>query len=168
MRTHTNTAQDTEDFGWQLGVALPGSQGVFATVHLRGELGAGKTTFARGFLRALGATAPVHSPTYSLLEPYQAGALTLLHVDLYRLRDPGELESLGLRDFARADCIWLIEWPEHGGAELPAPDLALDFRVTDHGHDIDVRAVSALGRRWLAQLTGTKQEAQVVRGPDAG
>jgi tRNA threonylcarbamoyladenosine biosynthesis protein TsaE len=167
VRTHTNTAQDTEDFGWQLASAFPGGEGVFASVHLRGELGSGKTTFARGFLRALGVTDAVHSPSYSLFEPYTAGALTLLHVDLYRLRDPGEWESLGLRDFARAGYLWLIEWPERG-PELPTPDLILEFSVSDRGHDIEVRAASALGSRWLLQLTGTEGEAPPVRPPAAG
>ncbi|MBV8343257.1 MAG: tRNA (adenosine(37)-N6)-threonylcarbamoyltransferase complex ATPase subunit type 1 TsaE, partial [Gammaproteobacteria bacterium] len=67
MQTHTNTAQDTEDFGWQLACARPGEAGGFAVLYLAGELGAGKTTFARGFLRALGVRDLIRSPTYTLL-----------------------------------------------------------------------------------------------------
>jgi tRNA threonylcarbamoyl adenosine modification protein YjeE len=155
LRTHANTAQDTEDFGWQLACARPAPDGAFAALYLTGELGAGKTTFARGFLHALGVEGPVRSPTYTLIEPYPVGALTVLHVDLYRLRDPGELETLGLREWAREGCVWLIEWPERAQSRLPPPDLALAFSVAGSGHDIEASAHSALGQAWLAQLTGT-------------
>ena len=76
MHTHANTAQDTEDFGWQLASARPAPATALAVVYLSGELGAGKTTFARGFLRACGVTQAVRSPTYTLLEPYALHALT--------------------------------------------------------------------------------------------
>jgi tRNA threonylcarbamoyladenosine biosynthesis protein TsaE len=154
VHTHTNTAQDTEDFGWQLACARPAGESAFAVLYLSGELGAGKTTFARGFLRALGVTEPVRSPTYMLLELYPLGPLTLLHVDLYRLRDPAEIESLGLREWARSNCVWLIEWPERAPSGLPPADLTLTFAVCAVGHDVSVQAHSALGREWLAQLTG--------------
>ena len=155
MHTHANTAQDTEDFGWQLACARPAGERAFAVLYLSGELGAGKTTFARGFLRALGVSGPVRSPTYTLVEPYPLDALTVLHVDLYRLRDPDEFESLGLREWAREGCVWLIEWPERAQARLPPPDLALAFSVAASGHDTEVTAHSALGHSWLLQLTGT-------------
>jgi tRNA threonylcarbamoyladenosine biosynthesis protein TsaE len=159
VQTHTNTAQDTEDFGWQLACARPAGETAFAVLYLTGELGAGKTTFARGFLRALGVTGPVRSPTYTLLELYPAGGLTLLHVDLYRVRDPAELESLGLREWAREGYVWLIEWPERGASRLPPPDLTLAFSIGATGHDIEARAHSTLGRTWLAQLTGEDRQA---------
>jgi tRNA threonylcarbamoyladenosine biosynthesis protein TsaE len=153
VHTKTNTAQDTEDFGWQLACARPAGDTAFAVLYLTGELGAGKTTFARGFLRALGVTAPVRSPTYTLLEFYPAGALTVLHVDLYRLRDSSGIESLGLREWARSECVWLIEWPERGAGRLPLADLTIAFAVGAAWRDIRVRAHSMLGKRWLAQLT---------------
>ena len=159
MHTHTNTAQDTEDFGWQLACARPPDEHAFAVLYLTGELGSGKTTFARGFLRALGVAELVRSPTYTLLESYTAGGLTVLHVDLYRLNDPAELESLGLREWARPAHLWLVEWPEKGAARLPPADLTLRFSVADSGHDIDVSALSALGTRWLVQLTGEPRHA---------
>jgi len=158
MRTHTNTAQDTEDFGWQLACASPAGERTFAVLYLTGELGAGKTTFARGFLRALGVAEPVRSPTYTFLELYPAGSLTLVHLDLYRLRDPAELESLGLREWARAGCVWLVEWPERASGRLPPPDLTLEFSVGDAGHDIEARGHSELGWAWLTRLTGERPQ----------
>ena len=154
MHTRTNTAQDTEDFGWQLACARPAGDDAFAVLYLSGELGAGKTTFARGFLRALGVSEPVRSPTFALLELYPAGALTLLHIDLYRLRDPAEVESLGLREWARDRCVWLIEWPERAGGRLPVADMTLTFTVGPAWHEITTRAHSVLGKAWLTELTG--------------
>jgi len=159
VRTHTNTAQDTEDFGWQLACARPPGERAFAVVYLSGDLGTGKTTFARGFLRALGIAAPVRSPTYTLLEWYRADELTVLHIDLYRLNDPAELESLGLREWARPAHLWLVEWPEKAADRLPPADLTVRFSVGASGHDIDVSALSALGTRWLVQLTGEARHA---------
>src|SRR5204863_442842 len=84
------SAQDTEDFGGRLATWRPPKDTALAVLYLTGELGAGKTTFARGFLRALGVAEAVPSPTYTLLELYPAGALTVVHVDLYRVRDAAE------------------------------------------------------------------------------
>ncbi len=154
MRTHTNHAQDTEDFGWQLACARPEADTALAVVYLTGELGAGKTTFARGFLRALGVADAIPSPTYTLLEIYSAGAVTGVHLDLYRVAVPRELESLGLREWARPGCVWLIEWPERGTGWLPPPDLTAAFSAGTHGHEIEVSAGSAPGAAWLEALTG--------------
>ncbi len=156
MRTHTATAQDTEELGSRLARARAAADTSLAVLYLGGELGAGKTTFARGFLRALGVKEEVCSPTYTLLELYPAGALTVVHLDLYRVRDAAELESLGLREWARSGYLWLIEWPERGGAGLPPADLALAFSVSGAGHDIEVSACSALGKSWLARLAATR------------
>ena len=153
MHVRTNTAQDTEDFGWQLACARPAGDTAFTVLYLSGELGSGKTTFARGFLRALGVSAPMRSPTYTLIEFYSAGALTVLHIDLYRLRDSSGIEALGLREWARKECLWLIEWPERGAGRLPLADLTVAFAVGATWHDISARAHSVLGKRWLAQLT---------------
>src|SRR5258706_12322421 len=120
MRTHARTAQDTEALGWRLASARPAADAALAVLYLSGELGAGKTTFARGFLRALGVADAVPSPTYTLLELYPGGALTVVDVDLFRVRDARELESLGLRGWAGTGPVWLVEWRERGGA-LHAP-----------------------------------------------
>jgi tRNA threonylcarbamoyladenosine biosynthesis protein TsaE len=154
VRTHTNTAQDTEDFGWQLACARPAADTGLGVIYLAGELGAGKTTFARGFLRALGVTDSIRSPTYTLLELYPAGAVTGVHVDLYRVAEPHELESLGLREWARPGHLWLIEWPERGTGHLPPADLTAAFFAGAGGHDIEVTAGSPSGGAWLRALTG--------------
>jgi tRNA threonylcarbamoyladenosine biosynthesis protein TsaE len=158
VRTHSHTAQDTEDLGSRLARARPPGNEL-GVLYLEGELGAGKTTFARGFLRALGVTQPVRSPTFTLMELYAAGALTLLHVDLYRLNGAAELDTLGLREWARPGFLWLIEWPEKGAGRLPPADLALSFSVGAAAHDITVMAKSALGRAWLVQVTGEERHA---------
>src|SRR2546430_9089184 len=136
MRTHARTAQETEDFGGRLATSRPPKDTALAVLYLTGELGAGKTTFARGFLRALGVAEAVPSPTYTLLELYPVGALTVVHVDLYRMRDAAELESLGLREWARTGHVWLIEWPERGGTRLPPARLtpAVSGREAGPGH----------------------------------
>jgi tRNA threonylcarbamoyladenosine biosynthesis protein TsaE len=153
MRMHTPTARHTEELGGQLARARPAGDTALAVVYLSGQLGAGKTTFARGFLRACGVADAVRSPTYTLLELYRAGSLTLLHLDLYRLRESGELESLGLRDYALPGHLWLIEWPERGGTRLPPADLSLEFTVAvQEGHDILARAHSGPGESWLRAL----------------
>jgi tRNA threonylcarbamoyladenosine biosynthesis protein TsaE len=153
MHRHASTARDTEDLGRQLASTRP-HDSAFAVLYLRGELGTGKTTFARGFLRALGVEDPVPSPTYTLLELYPAGTVTAVHLDLFRLRAASELESLGLREWAGTGHLWLIEWPERGGTRLPVADLTLAFTINPTGHDIEVRAHSQLGEAWLTRLVG--------------
>ena len=111
--------------GWAAGI------GGGAVVFLDGDLGAGKTTLARGILRGLNYAGAVTSPTYTLVERYDAGARTVYHFDLYRLQDPAELEATGLRDWLDGEAIILIEWPERGGDALPTPDIRVDIRYGD-------------------------------------
>lgn len=147
MRWQARTAEDTEAFGMRLAKARPPGDGL-SVIYLIGELGAGKTTLARGFARACGVAGPVRSPTYTLLEIYETPALSILHLDLYRLRDPLELESLGLREWARKGHVWLVEWPERGAGRLPPPDLSVRLSAGPSSHDINVIAGSASGQSW--------------------
>ena len=151
MLIRTHTAEETEALGRELARVRPDA-GELAVIYLTGELGAGKTTFARGVLRALGVTTAVRSPTYTLLELYELGALTVLHIDLYRLRDAAELEPLGLREWARPGTLWLIEWPERGGGRLPSADLTLTLTVDAPAHDIALKPGSEAGKAWLGRL----------------
>jgi tRNA threonylcarbamoyladenosine biosynthesis protein TsaE len=114
-------------------------------VYLRGDLGAGKTTFARAYIHALGFAGYVKSPSYGLLETYQAGGQTVLHLDLYRIEDPEELEYLALRDQFDASSVLLIEWPDRGQHHLPAPDLVLDFGESGEVRFIQCTAISERG-----------------------
>jgi tRNA threonylcarbamoyladenosine biosynthesis protein TsaE len=97
-----------------------------AFIELRGDLGAGKTSFARHLLRALGVTGRIKSPTYAVLEPYQTpGGLNIAHFDFYRFNDPREWMDAGLRDVFAAPGLKLADWPEHAAAVLPLADLVL-------------------------------------------
>jgi tRNA threonylcarbamoyl adenosine modification protein YjeE len=148
------TADDTEAFGGRLATSRP-SGNVLATIHLSGDLGAGKTTLARGFLRACGVSGPVRSPTYTLVEVYETPAISVVHLDLYRLLDPAELEPLGLREWACPGYVWLIEWPERGQGHLPPPDLSVALTGGIDGHEINFEATSALGKTWLSAVENT-------------
>lgn len=102
-------------------------------IWLEGDLGAGKTTFARALIHAMGYEGRVKSPTYGLMEQYQLNSLQVLHLDLYRISDPGELEFLGLVDLLDQNTILLIEWPDKGGQWLPEPDFIFTFSYASEG-----------------------------------
>ena len=95
--------------------------------YLKGDLGAGKTSFVRALLNSLGFSGPVKSPTYSLIESYDLDNLKIHHLDLYRLKDPSELEQLGLEDLLSEPCIFFIEWPECGEGYLPQATQTIEF-----------------------------------------
>ena len=133
----TRSGEETEKLGAQLLGAPPARDTPCRIVTLSGDLGAGKSTFARGALRALGVTGAIKSPSYTLLETYALTALTVVHLDLYRLKDPAELEYLGLADYHRPGHLWLVEWPEHGGNRIPRADLQFEFTIGPDGHRIE-------------------------------
>ncbi len=122
-----------------------------AVLYLRGELGAGKTTCARGLLRALGVMGTIRSPTYTLVEPYALPGLSCLHVDLYRLRGPAEAEELGLAEQVEP-CLMLVEWPEKGGPAVPPADLDATLSYADEVRRCALKSATERGRRWLEDL----------------
>lgn len=158
MRESTRllTAADaaaTRAIGARLAAALLAEDPVEALlIVLTGELGAGKTTLVGGLLKALGHAGPVRSPTYALIEPYRLADRDVHHCDLYRLRDPGELEDLGLRDLLTPRSVLLVEWPERAGSRLPPPDLSLRLEYSATGRHVQVTSSSAVGAAMLARL----------------
>jgi tRNA threonylcarbamoyladenosine biosynthesis protein TsaE len=122
---------------------------------LRGPLGSGKTTWVRAMLRGLGYTARVPSPTYTLVEEYRVGGLTVVHLDLYRLAAADEIEFLGIRDRLGVPDVWLlVEWPERAGPLLRRCDLLVDFRAEDESRrELAFLAQSSIGRRALGAIS---------------
>ena len=137
-----------------LGCALAEACRPGCVIHLHGELGSGKTTLARGFLRALGHEGPVKSPTYTLVEPYLLQAHAVYHFDLYRLADPQELEYLGVRDIDAERATCLVEWPRRGEGHLPAPDVVVEIEYAEPGRRVEIRAPQEVGRQLRERLAG--------------
>ena len=133
-----------------LGQALARTRPAVAVVHLRGDLGAGKSTLARALLRALGVAGAIRSPTYTLVERYPVEGGEAWHLDLYRIGDAGELEFLGLDEGAAV--LWLVEWPERGGAALLPADLQVDLSVEGNGRAARLMAASPHGQQWLERV----------------
>jgi tRNA threonylcarbamoyladenosine biosynthesis protein TsaE len=140
MKRFLEDTEATEQFGRELWTQLP-TKGL---VFLHGDLGAGKTTLVRGFLRAAGYVGAVKSPTYNIVEEYQVDDRKICHFDLYRVADPEELEWIGIRDYLAQDCVCFIEWPEMGEGFLPEPDVEIFLNVQGNGRELVM--VDDLGR----------------------
>lgn len=121
-------------------------------IFLAGDLGAGKTTLTRGFLRQLGHRGAVKSPTFTLIEPYEIGDHRVMHLDLYRVRGAEELEYLGLRELLADAVTVLIEWPGNAGAYLPAADVSITIEHLAEGRRVTIAAPTELGREILSAL----------------
>jgi tRNA threonylcarbamoyladenosine biosynthesis protein TsaE len=121
-----------------------------ASVALHGPLGAGKTTFVRHLLRALGVQGRIKSPTYAVLEPHQVGALAISHFDFYRFNDPREWLDAGFRDLYAQPGLKLAEWPEKAAGMLPPPDLEIDLQPLEgEARQVTLRAGTARGAELL-------------------
>src|SRR3990172_5681993 len=139
---------DMEALGYRLAADCPGG----TRIYLQGDLGAGKTTWARGFLRGWQYSGNVRSPTYTLVETYHVHGQTIHHLDLYRIKDPDELESIGIRDYLDGKGICLVEWPEKGGVLLTKPDVMVRIEIKGRKRIVGLQSYSGTGRQMLDEL----------------
>ncbi|MDD2724474.1 MAG: tRNA (adenosine(37)-N6)-threonylcarbamoyltransferase complex ATPase subunit type 1 TsaE [Methylovulum sp.] len=134
MQRYLATPEATDQFGAELWSLLPAQ----AVVFLQGDLGAGKTTLVRAYLRAAGFVGAVKSPTYTLVEEYLVNDRKIVHFDLYRLAEPEELEWIGIRDYFNQECVCFIEWPDKGEGFLPLPDYVITLSAEGSGRLLDM------------------------------
>jgi tRNA threonylcarbamoyladenosine biosynthesis protein TsaE len=134
----------------RLGAALAPAARNGLILHLRGELGSGKTTLVRGLIRGLGSPERVKSPTYTLLEHYTISRLNLYHFDFYRFKDPTEWLSSGFQEHFGPDTLCVVEWPERAGVTLAPPDLEAVLQFHSGGRRARLQAPSVAGEAWLA------------------
>ena len=121
-------------------------------IYLSGELGAGKTTLARGLLRGLGYAGKVKSPSYALVELYKLSRLYLYHFDFYRFNSATELGDAGFREYFIREAVCLVEWPERAAGALPAADITIDLKIRETGRLAEVHANTEIGRDCLKRL----------------
>jgi len=129
------------------------------SIHLCGELGAGKTTLARGLIRALGYAGKVKSPTYALVELYTVSRLHLYHFDFYRFDDPSAWQESGFREHFNEASVCLVEWPEKAGGRLPPPDLRVTLAPAAGGRDVTLEAFTEAGRQCLTSVAANASGA---------
>ena len=140
----------TAAFATQLAAALTRAN-LNACIALHGDLGAGKTTFVRHLLRALGVEGRIKSPTYAVVEPYTVNAGEVWHFDFYRFSDPREWEDAGFRDIFANAGLKLCEWPQNAAGVMPTPDLQLDIQVDDtEQRQVTISALTPRGQELLA------------------
>jgi tRNA threonylcarbamoyladenosine biosynthesis protein TsaE len=148
LKTFLPDEPATLALGAALGLALePGT-----VVHLRGDLGVGKTTLVRGALRALGFAGAVKSPTYTLVEVYEVSRLDLHHFDFYRFKDPAEWIDAGFRESFNGRTASLIEWPERAAGRLPPADLEIVLESRETGRSAELTSRSPQGQKCLAAI----------------
>jgi len=140
---------ETTTIGAKVASCLKGGE----VIYLKGELGTGKTTLVRGALNKLGHMGSVKSPTFTIVEPYSINNHVIYHFDLYRLDDPEELESLGIRDYCDGQSICFFEWPEKGGNLLPNADIKLELTYLENTREVEFTSKSDVGKSILKQLS---------------
>ncbi len=155
------TADDMRALGRALGGALRTAGEGALVIGIEGELGAGKTTLVQGVLAGLGVTGAIRSPTYTLIEPYDAAGLQLYHIDLYRLSSSRDVEALGIRDLLDAHAVLLLEWPSRGAGALPTEDLSISIEYQGSGAQhrlLRAQAHSSAGDKLLEQILAATSE----------
>jgi len=153
LELHASSEADMETLGARLAVNL----GSVRLIYTHGPLGAGKTTLVRGLLRELGFGGAVKSPTFALVESYEFPELMLYHFDLYRLKDPEELEFIGIRDYLSARAgpsVCIVEWAEKAEGLLPPPDIDVMIQPVNTGRSVRLVAHSEHGAALLGGLSG--------------
>jgi tRNA threonylcarbamoyladenosine biosynthesis protein TsaE len=153
MKRHLPDEPATIEFGNALLGALPEDLAGW-TLLLSGELGAGKSTFARAFIRGAGHQGAVPSPTYTLVEPYNLPRGNIYHVDLYRVADEEELRYLGWNELD--DGCRIVEWPDRAPGLGDQADLALVFAYAGQGRDVEVTPLTERGRDVVHKLDGAE------------
>ncbi len=134
-------------------------QGGQVLIELRGTLGAGKTTFTRHLLRALGVQGRIKSPSYAVVEPHEVDDLNIWHFDFYRFAEPREWEDAGFRDLFAAAGLKLVEWPDKAEGLLPPADLRMNLDIlADEQRELTLSAATPQGQRWLGALQSTAKE----------
>lgn len=146
MKFELLNSDETEQFGAVLLQALPQK----CLLFLYGDLGAGKTTLVRGLLRSAGHVGTVKSPTYSLVEEYRLTDRTVFHFDLYRLKDPEELEWIGMQDYLQQAALCCVEWPQMGEGFLPAADVDVHLHHQSNGRAIEINVLASSLKNTLA------------------
>ena len=165
IKLHWQTEDDTRQFAARLAhqlSTLTPEDSLFIELH--GDLGAGKTTFVRHLLQAMGVTGRIKSPTYAIVESYDDiknalyQPLNLWHFDFYRFNDPLEWEEAGFRDIFASKGIKLAEWPEKAAAELPVADIAMKIVANmDESRTMTLTAQTPAGQHLLSKLPSELQ-----------
>ena len=149
MKIELENEAETTEIGAKVASCLKGGE----IIYLKGELGTGKTTLVRGALNELGHMGSVKSPTYTIVEPYLIDSHVIYHFDLYRLDDPEELESLGIRDYCDGQSICFFEWPEKGGDFLPDADILISLSYQNEGRALEISTFSEIGDSIIGNLS---------------
>jgi tRNA threonylcarbamoyladenosine biosynthesis protein TsaE len=147
MTDHLNLPGEAATLRFGEALAAGAANGL--VLHLKGELGSGKTTLARGLIRALGHPGRVKSPTYTLLEPYSLLRLNLYHFDFYRFKNRSEWLNSGFREHFNPQSLCIVEWPERAGDLITPPDLEIHLRYDGESRTAALAAHSKPGEAWL-------------------
>lgn len=134
-------------------------------ITLQGNLGVGKTTFIRALLKSMGVESTIKSPSFSIVETYTLENLYLHHFDLYRMKDPEELEYIGFRDYQTEHSILCIEWPEHGEPYIPQPDLVMHIQHQDTGRLWEISGHTEKGNGILISADADRNTSESPPNP---